>query len=203
MNFTLTEEQKMLKVMVQDFASKELEPIAARIDEEARFPEESIRKMAELGITGLGFPEEYGGSGGGAVELCLATEEISRACAATGAILLASTDLDQPMVASICQTDTYMNDKLHRRLRDAIEMLQNTAFAFQGEIDSAPSPRPTSKYFPHLHISSKCDLYVWSIFRASRAILQQTLSLHSVCSSDDFNGQTAVRTSFSIRGINL
>ena len=93
MNFTLTEEQKMLKAMVQDFTARELEPIAARIDEESRFPEESVRKMAELGITGLGFPEEYGGSGGGAIELCLATEEISRACAATGAILLASTGL--------------------------------------------------------------------------------------------------------------
>lgn len=93
MDFELTEEQKMLKTMVQDFASKELEPIAAQIDEESRFPAESVKKMAELGLTGIGFPEEYGGSGGGATELCLATEEISRVCAATSAILLASTGL--------------------------------------------------------------------------------------------------------------
>jgi len=93
MDFSLTEEQKMLKSMVQDFAAKELEPIAAQIDEEARFPAESIKKMAELGLTGIGFPEEYGGSGGGATEFCIVIEEISRVCAATGAILLASSGL--------------------------------------------------------------------------------------------------------------
>ena len=93
MDFELTEEQKMLKTMAQDFATKELEPIAAQIDEEARFPAESIKKIGELGLTGIGFPEEYGGSGGGATELCIVTEEISRVCAATSAILLASTGL--------------------------------------------------------------------------------------------------------------
>lgn len=93
MDFSLTEEQKMLKTMVADFASKELEPIAAQIDEESRFPAESIPKMAALGLPGVGFPEEYGGSGGGATEFCLVIEEISRVCAATGAILLASSGL--------------------------------------------------------------------------------------------------------------
>ncbi|HEY82129.1 MAG TPA: acyl-CoA dehydrogenase [Dehalococcoidia bacterium] len=93
MDFSLTEEQKMLKAMVQDFAAKELEPIAAQIDEEARFPAESVKKMAELGLTGIGLPEEYGGSGGGATEFCIVIEEISRVCAATGTILLASSGL--------------------------------------------------------------------------------------------------------------
>jgi len=93
MDFSLTEDQKMLKTMVADFASKELEPIAAQIDEESRFPAESIPKMAGLGLPGVGFPEELGGSGGGATEFCLVIEEISRVCAATGAILLASSGL--------------------------------------------------------------------------------------------------------------
>lgn len=93
MDFSFTEEQKMLKAMVRDFATKELEPIAAKIDEESRFPVESVKKMAELGLTGIAFPEEYGGGGGGATELCLATEEISRVCAATGAILLVTAGL--------------------------------------------------------------------------------------------------------------
>jgi butyryl-CoA dehydrogenase len=83
----------MLKTMVADFASKELEPIAAQIDEEARFPAESIPKMAGLGLTGVGFAEEYDGSGGGATEFCLVIEEISRVCAATSAILIASSSL--------------------------------------------------------------------------------------------------------------
>ena len=93
MDFSLTEDQKMLKTMVADFASKELEPIAAQIDEESRFPAESIPKMAGLGLPGVGFPEELGGSGGGATEFCLVIEEISRVCAATGTILLASSGL--------------------------------------------------------------------------------------------------------------
>ncbi|MEE8420008.1 MAG: acyl-CoA dehydrogenase family protein, partial [Dehalococcoidales bacterium] len=63
MDFTLNEEQKMIRTMVRDFAEKELEPIAARIDEEAVFPAESIRKMAALGLMGIPFPEEYGGMG--------------------------------------------------------------------------------------------------------------------------------------------
>ena len=93
MDFSLTEEQKMLKAMVADFAAKELEPIAAQIDEESRFPAESIPKMAGLGLPGVGFPEEYGGSGGGATEFCLVIEELSRVCAATGLIILASSGL--------------------------------------------------------------------------------------------------------------
>ena len=93
MDFELTEEQKMLKTMTQDFATRELEPIAAQIDEEARFPAESIRKMAEIGLMGICYPEEYGGSGGGATELCLVIEEISRVCAATSVILLVTAGL--------------------------------------------------------------------------------------------------------------
>ena len=93
MDFSLTEDQKMLKTMVADFAARELEPIAAQIDEEARFPAESMQKMAELGLTGIGFPEEYGGSGGGATEFCLVIEEICRVCAATGTVMLASSGL--------------------------------------------------------------------------------------------------------------
>jgi len=93
MDFSLTEEQKMLKAMVQDFATKELEPIAAQIDEESRFPAENVKKMAELGLMGLGFPEEYGGSGGGTTELCIVTEEISRFCASTGTIYFVTAGL--------------------------------------------------------------------------------------------------------------
>jgi alkylation response protein AidB-like acyl-CoA dehydrogenase len=93
MDFSLTEDQKMLRTMVADFAARELEPIAAQIDEESRFPAESVQKMAGLGLPGTGFPEEYGGSGGGATEFCLVIEEICRVCAATGTILLASSGL--------------------------------------------------------------------------------------------------------------
>ncbi|MFC1967695.1 acyl-CoA dehydrogenase [Chloroflexota bacterium] len=98
MDFSLSEDQKMLRAMVRDFAEKELEPIAAEIDETSRYPEESIKKMAELGLMGIPFPEEYGGGGGGALGFVIAIEEISRVCAATGVIYLVNSGLaGQPL----------------------------------------------------------------------------------------------------------
>ncbi|MBA7495153.1 Acyl-CoA dehydrogenase, short-chain specific [subsurface metagenome] len=93
MDFSLNEEQKMLRAMVRDFAEKELEPIAAQIDEEASFPAEHIKKMLELGLAGVNFPEEYGGSGGGKSGEVIVSEELCRVCASIGTILLASAGL--------------------------------------------------------------------------------------------------------------
>ncbi len=93
MDFSLTEDQKMLRTMVRDFAEKELEPIAAEIDEEARFPAESMRKAASIGLMGTGYPEEYGGSGGGAIEQAIIFEEVARVCAATCVILIVTNEL--------------------------------------------------------------------------------------------------------------
>jgi len=93
MDFSLTEDQKMLRTMVRDFAEKELEPIAAQIDEEATFPAESIKKAGEIGLTGTGFPEEYGGSGGGAIEQAIIFEEVARVCASTSVILIVTNEL--------------------------------------------------------------------------------------------------------------
>jgi len=93
MDFSLTEDQKMLKTMVRDFAETEVEPIAAQIDEEARFPVETIKKAAKLGLMGAGFPEDYGGSGGGAIEQAIIFEEIARVCASTSVILIVTNEL--------------------------------------------------------------------------------------------------------------
>ena len=93
MDFSLSEDQQMLKAMVRDFATKEVEPIAAEIDEAARYPAENVKKMAELGLMGIIFPEKYGGSGGGATEEVIVVEELSRVCASTALILLVTTSL--------------------------------------------------------------------------------------------------------------
>ncbi|WP_374701195.1 acyl-CoA dehydrogenase family protein [Thalassobacillus sp. C254] len=63
MNFELTKEQTMIRNMVRDFAKQEVAPKAEEVDREARFPEETFKKMGELGLLGIPFPEEYGGSG--------------------------------------------------------------------------------------------------------------------------------------------
>lgn len=83
----------MLRTMVRDFAEKELEPIATEIDEAEIFPAVSVRKAAELGLTGIGYPEHYSGSGGGAVEQVITFEEVARVCAATAVVIIASNEL--------------------------------------------------------------------------------------------------------------
>jgi alkylation response protein AidB-like acyl-CoA dehydrogenase len=93
MDFSLSEEQRMFQTMVRDFATQQLEPLAAHIDETEEFPAESVKKMAELGLFGVGIDEEYGGSGGDSITLAIATEEIAHACAATSAVYLASLSL--------------------------------------------------------------------------------------------------------------
>src|SRR3972149_1790637 len=77
MDFEFSEDQKMLQTLVRDFAVKEIEPLAAQIDEEARYPAENIKKAAALGLFGIGFPEQYGGTGGGAIERAILNEELA------------------------------------------------------------------------------------------------------------------------------
>ena len=63
MDFSLTKEQEMLKKLAAQFAEEELEPVAAEIDAEHRFPTENFAKMAKVGFTGIGVPEEFAGKG--------------------------------------------------------------------------------------------------------------------------------------------
>ncbi|PAQ15976.1 acyl-CoA dehydrogenase [Bacillaceae bacterium SAOS 7] len=84
MNFELTKEQQMLKEMVKDFAEKEIKPHAQHLDETSEFRYETFQKMAELGLLGIPFPEEYGGAGGDTVSYAIAVEEIGKACGGTG-----------------------------------------------------------------------------------------------------------------------
>jgi len=93
MDFTLTEEQEMFRRMVHDFATKEIEPVAAEYDETEEFPWRIFSRMAELGLTGVSIDEEYGGSGGGHLHLIIAVEELAHACAATSVILGADISL--------------------------------------------------------------------------------------------------------------
>ena len=93
MDFALTEDQQIFQRMVRDFATNEIERVAAQVDEEEKFPAENVRKMAELGLMGVSIAEEYGGSGGDSMHLVIATEEIARACASTSTIFLASLSL--------------------------------------------------------------------------------------------------------------
>ena len=88
MDCLLTEEHKMLQATVRDFAAKEIATRADEVDRTEEFPFDSFKKMAELGLFGLNVPPDYGGNGGDTLSFAIAVEEISRACASTGDILL-------------------------------------------------------------------------------------------------------------------
>ncbi|MGH9725163.1 MAG: acyl-CoA dehydrogenase family protein, partial [Candidatus Acidiferrales bacterium] len=87
MNLELTEDQKLLQRSVREFAEAEVKPHARENDETGRYPREIFRQAAELGLTGVAIPENYGGAGMDHISYSIVIEEISRACASTGVIL--------------------------------------------------------------------------------------------------------------------
>ncbi|MGH0430517.1 acyl-CoA dehydrogenase AcdA [Bacillus mycoides] len=93
MHFKLSEEHEMIRKMVRDFARNEVAPTAAERDEEERFDRALFDQMAELGLTGIPWPEEYGGIGSDYLAYVIAIEELSRVCASTGVTLSAHTSL--------------------------------------------------------------------------------------------------------------
>ena len=80
MHFKLSEEHEMIRKMVRDFAKNEVAPTAAERDEEERFDRAIFDQMAELGLTGIPWPEEYGGIGSDYLAYVIAIEELSRVC---------------------------------------------------------------------------------------------------------------------------
>jgi len=86
-NLELTEEQQLLQKSVRDFAESEVRPRAKELDETGHFPHDLFNKAAELGLTGVAFPEEEGGAGFDHLAYTIVIEEISRCCASTGVIL--------------------------------------------------------------------------------------------------------------------
>ncbi|WP_411469820.1 acyl-CoA dehydrogenase AcdA [Bacillus thuringiensis] len=93
MHFKLSEEHEMIRKMVRDFAKNEVAPTAAERDEEERFDRAIFDQMAELGLTGIPWPEEYGGIGSDYLAYVIAIEELSRVCASTCVTLSAHTSL--------------------------------------------------------------------------------------------------------------
>ncbi|ARD46776.1 acyl-CoA dehydrogenase family protein [Sporosarcina sp. P33] len=84
MNFDLTQEQQMVKKLMRDFANEEVAPGAVDRDRSGQFPVEIFKKLSEMGMMGLPFPEKYGGGGADTISFAIVTEELSRACASTG-----------------------------------------------------------------------------------------------------------------------
>ncbi len=93
MDFHLSKEQLMLRKMYRDFAENEVKPLAQEIDEEERFPMETVEKMGKLGMMGIYFPKEYGGAGGDVLSYAMCVEELAKVCGTTAVIVSAHTSL--------------------------------------------------------------------------------------------------------------
>lgn len=93
MDFNLSKEQLMVQKMYQEFAENEVKPLAQEVDEEERFPAETVEKMSKLGMMGIYFPKEYGGAGADVLSYVMAVEEMSKVCGTTGVIISAHTSL--------------------------------------------------------------------------------------------------------------
>lgn len=89
----LDEQQRMIREMVREYAVSSVEPRAAEIDKNCRFPVETFQEMAEMGLLGLPIPEEYGGAGADYLSYAIAIEELARVCASTALSLAAHTSL--------------------------------------------------------------------------------------------------------------
>jgi butyryl-CoA dehydrogenase len=87
LNLELTDEHQLLQKSVREFAEAEVKPLAREIDETGRFPRDTFKKAAELGLTGVALPEKYGGAGMDHISYTIVIEEIARVCASTAVIL--------------------------------------------------------------------------------------------------------------------
>lgn len=90
MEYFLTDEQKAIKDLAREIADEKVLPVRAELDEKEEFPYEIMKVLADVGLFGVYIPEEYGGSSGGCLELCLVTEELSRVCSGVAVSYAAS-----------------------------------------------------------------------------------------------------------------
>ena len=93
MDFTLDKKHEMARSLFREFAENEVKPLAQEVDEEERFPHETVEKMAKYGFLGIPVPKEYGGQGCDILTYAMCVEELSKVCGTTGVIVSAHTSL--------------------------------------------------------------------------------------------------------------
>ncbi|MBO5917270.1 MAG: acyl-CoA dehydrogenase family protein, partial [Oscillospiraceae bacterium] len=115
MDFHLTKEQEMIRKMFREFAENEVKPLAEEIDEQERFPMETVEKMAKLGMMGIYFDKKYGGAGGDVLSYAMCVEELSKVCGTTGVIVSAHT--------SLCCAPIYENGTEEQKMKYLPDLL--------------------------------------------------------------------------------
>ena len=113
MDFRLTDEQQLLRQTVREFAEAEIRPHVMEWDESQHFPMELLPKLADLGLTGIQFPEQYGGAAMSAVDYCICIEELARVCPAIALSVAAHNGLCTAHIAMF-GTDAQKSEYLPR-----------------------------------------------------------------------------------------
>ena len=103
MDFDLNDEQRAIQSLCREFAENEVKPRAEEMDAKSEFPYDLVKKMAELGLMGLPFPEEYGGAGADTISYALCVMEIARVDASTAITLAAHVSLGSTPFAFCCR----------------------------------------------------------------------------------------------------
>jgi alkylation response protein AidB-like acyl-CoA dehydrogenase len=124
MNFELNEEQQQIKMSVREFAESEILPNVMEWDETQHFPVELRPKLAELGLLGVIFPEEYGGAGMGYIEYATIIEEISRVDGSVGLSVAAHN--------SLCSNHIYMFGSEEQKQKYLVPLAQGESFGAWG-----------------------------------------------------------------------
>src|SRR5678816_4954433 len=128
MNFELSEEQQQIKYSVREFASDVYKRQVMEWDESQHFPEELRPKLAELGLLGVLFPEEYGGAGMGYVEYATIIEEIGRVCGAVGLSVAAHN--------SLCSNHLYLFGSEEQKQKYLVPLARGESFGAWGLTES-------------------------------------------------------------------
>ena len=128
MNFELNEEQQQIKFAVREFAESEIKPNVLEWDETQHFPDELRPKLAELGLMGVIFPEEYGGSGLGYIEYATIIEEIARVDGSVGLSVAAHN--------SLCSNHIYMFGSEEQKRKYLVPLTQGETWGAWGLTES-------------------------------------------------------------------
>ena len=128
MNFELNEEQLQIKYSIREFAESEIRPHVMEWDEAQHFPVELRPKLAELGLMGILFPEEYGGAGMGYVEYATIIEELGRVCGSVGLSVAAHN--------SLCSNHIYMFGSEEQKQKYLAPLVQGESFGAWGLTES-------------------------------------------------------------------
>src|ERR687889_1719276 len=137
MNFELTDEQRLLRDTVRDFARNEVAPVAEELDRTKSFPYDIVAKMGELGLMGIPFPEEVGGAGGSSLQYAIAVEELTRIDSSVAITLCAHTSLGtQPiyLFGSDEQKERYLPDLCAGRKLGAFGLTEPEAGSDAGNV---------------------------------------------------------------------